>query len=168
MSFRVLDVGCGNVGVGDVNCDLFVDDVFDHRNRNFDRLVVKGIQNFVLCDGCFLPFRDCVFDEVFSGQVIEHVKKVGLFFGELCRVSKRLVVVESVHYFFQSLQLNFKVRGWVKRNHVSLLGFDSFKKIKLFRLVDVVVLSRGFFPSRFFCLCSFPDRVRFVFVRNIV
>lgn len=79
-----LDVGCGVVGSGDVNCDLYIRDV-GHR---FDGSVIdtKTISNFVCCDALNLPFKDCLFTVVNCSHVIEHVKNPFALMNELLRV----------------------------------------------------------------------------------
>ena len=82
----ILDVGCGEIPLGDVNCDLFIVDK-GHRRKG-SVLGVKAIKNFVLCDGQQLPFRTCIFERVLSSHVIEHVNNPYRFLSEIVRVCK--------------------------------------------------------------------------------
>ena len=95
-----LDVGCGYLPSGDVNCDLFVKNV-GHRPMPKDLsglpLKPKKISNFILCDVQYLPFKDSVFEEVFSSHVIEHVDNPFLLFKEMLRVSNSKIVVVCPH-----------------------------------------------------------------------
>ena len=56
----ILDVGCGLIGKGDVNCDLHIIDDENDRNQKSSgiKLHSKMIPNFVLADANFLPFKD--------------------------------------------------------------------------------------------------------------
>lgn len=82
----ILDVGCGSKPQGNVNCDPFIKDM-GHRQGG-EILQVYRIKNFVLCDGQQLPFRNCIFEKVFSSHVIEHVKNPYKFLAEIVRVCK--------------------------------------------------------------------------------
>src|SRR5512142_331557 len=86
--FLVLDVGCGTTPVGDVNCDLFMEDSEGHRDPlayNEETLKINKAKtpNFVLCDSRYLPFKNGSFDLVTSRQVIEHVPKPALMAAEM-------------------------------------------------------------------------------------
>lgn len=102
-----LDVGCGNFPSGDVNCDLFINDV-GHRtgkvNIRSPSLDPKKIKNFVLCDVQYPPFRDSVFDEVYSSHIIEHVRNPYLFLKEMIRISKDKIVILCPHRLGDRLQ----------------------------------------------------------------
>ena len=98
----VLDVGCGDSPHGDVNTDLFLEDAFKHRSNEINhdirfKLNTKTISNFCLAEGSHLPFKDNAFDLVISSQVIEHVPKPALMAKEMVRISKDIVVIETVH-----------------------------------------------------------------------
>ena len=70
-----LDVGCGNNPTGDVNCDLHICDVDNHRQTDTPTSVPLNVaSNFVLCDCMHLPFADNTFNEVFCAQLIEHLE----------------------------------------------------------------------------------------------
>lgn len=154
-----LDVGCGNRGTGDVNVDLYVKDVFNHRNMEHDVIRVGNYENFVCCDARFLPFVSGVFSEVFCSGVIEHVKNPQLIVGELCRVCGRFLVVETVHKFGEALVFNFKLRKWFREHHVSKLNFKWLRRC--LGLYGFVVersynVSYTCIPSEFVCLFRFP------------
>ena len=68
----VLDVGCGEMPMGNVNCDI--------------KISVNIPLNFVLCDSQYLSFRNYCFDRVDTNHVIEHVRNPFLFLKEIKRV----------------------------------------------------------------------------------
>jgi len=87
---KVLDVGCGknkdyphSTPKGTVNCDV--------------RKPLNKLKNFVQCDAQYLPFKDNVFDLVYSSHVIEHVDDAFLMLKELIRVSGNKVEVYTPH-----------------------------------------------------------------------
>jgi len=91
-----LDVGCGTNPQGDVNCDLFMDDV-GHRGgaqNGDDKTIHKAtVKNFVLCDVLHLPFRTEAFGEVISSHVIEHLDEPFRLVCEMMRVAKQKVTI---------------------------------------------------------------------------
>ena len=94
----ILNVGCGNFPLGDVNCDLYIHDI-GHRGGETDILIVNKIKNFVLCDSQYLPFKDNCFELVYSRHVIEHIINPFLFLSELVRVSKDKIKIICPHRF---------------------------------------------------------------------
>lgn len=93
----ILDVGCGNKPVGDVNSDLFV---YTETHRVKGQLLnVKTIPNFVLADSLHLPFKDNSFEMVISNHLIEHVSNPFLLLKELIRVSSRRVYISCPHRY---------------------------------------------------------------------
>lgn len=83
---KVLDVGCGLKPCGDVNCDLFTNNVN-----------IQSVSNFVKCSAMNLPFTDQCFETVFSSHVIEHVPDPFLMFKELMRVSSKELLIRCPH-----------------------------------------------------------------------
>ena len=92
----ILDVGCGYRPRGAVNLDLR-----DLRFAGANSLKrdPRSIPNFILGDGCHLPFKDGIFDEVFSKGVIEHTPTPQLFFMEMIRSSKEFIYLICPHRF---------------------------------------------------------------------
>jgi SAM-dependent methyltransferase len=94
-----LDVGCGPFPRGDVNVDLFKggwnyqsgDQV---RGRYMDP---SKIPNFIVADACHLPFKNGAFEMAYSSHTIEHLRDPEGFIAELCRVSRRKVVLLYPH-----------------------------------------------------------------------
>jgi len=149
----ILDVGCGNFPTGDVNCDLYIKDV-GHRTGKIDKrtppLAPCNIKNFVWCDVQHLPFRDSIFEKVYSSHVIEHVKDPYLLFKEMLRTSNSKVVILCPHRFGDRLQghnpyhIHFLNKSWffkVARNFnvfISIVYSDylhvPFRFLSLFRV----------------------------------
>ena len=94
-----LDIGCGATPSGDVNCDLFTEDVGHWTGKTDQKhaLRFKKIPNFVICDSQYLPFKSASFDFVYCSHVIEHVNNPFLLFRELYRVSQRKIVIKCPH-----------------------------------------------------------------------
>ncbi len=81
-----LDIACGASPFphADILCDLHANPVPDRRMKS---LKTNG-KPFVLCNCCFLPFKEKAFDFVTSYYLIEHVNDPWSLFKELKRVSK--------------------------------------------------------------------------------
>lgn len=117
-----LDVGCGFTPEGDVNCDLYVTDVDDHRRGgDTNKIITAKIPNFVRCDAQYLPFRKNLFNAVVCKQVIEHVDRPSLLFSELVRVSRNMadITVETTHRLGEALSLKRTDRKWYRIHHIS-------------------------------------------------
>ncbi|TET65723.1 MAG: class I SAM-dependent methyltransferase [Candidatus Aminicenantes bacterium] len=63
--------------------------------------LAKRFPNFVLADGCHLPFRNNSFDRVYRQAVIEHVGDPVAFLKELIRVSKETVTIKVPHQYWR-------------------------------------------------------------------
>lgn len=85
----------------------------------------KKIQNFVVCDAQYLPFKKNVFDIVVSKPVIEHIKQPMTMINEMVRTSKDLVVIETVHRRGERLLRN---RDWKHDRHINKFDFTYFGK----------------------------------------
>ena len=94
----ILNVGCGNRPLGDINCDLYIHDI-GHRGGKNNISAIKNIKNFIVCDGQYLPFKDSCFELVCSSHVIEHVINPFLFLSESVRVSKNRIKIICPHRF---------------------------------------------------------------------
>lgn len=167
-----LDVGCGSDPKGDVNCDLFVKDVFAHRGvvacEERDVLDVHKIPNFVLCDCRFLPFKDGAFDLVISAQVIEHIPRPFVMFKELSRVSRGRVVLETMHRLGEAFDGHFKPRSakWFKIHHINKFNIrilNAYGAACGLRVVKNQVLEYFYFPHEYFTLFRFPKEIRVVY-----
>lgn len=98
----------------------------------------KRLKNvtWLVADGCYLPFKDSVFDVVYSNSVIEHLENVQnqrLFAAECRRVGLRYyvqtpnkwfpidphLIAPFIHWLpwwiQKRLLRNFTVRGWITR-----------------------------------------------------
>lgn len=122
----MLDVGCGNLPKGDVNCDLYT---ARSAHRLGQLLCTGAAENFVQCDANHLPFRDGVFNQVFSGQVIEHVSDPYGMLREMKRVCRGKIIVETVHQLGENLTLNPKRRRWIRQHHINKFTFQSFQQV---------------------------------------
>jgi SAM-dependent methyltransferase len=127
-----LDVACGAKPFPDASvlCDLNVRPVPDRRMKT---LVTEG-KPFVLCDSCFLPFKDKAFDFVTSYYLIEHMNDPGSMFKELKRVSKHGFI--QCPSWFSELLYNEDVHRWIvlKRDgrlFVKSLSYRKGSKVNL-------------------------------------
>ena len=115
-----LNVGCGSKNFGDINCDLYVKDA-GHRFKG-ECINPKKINNFVLCDVQYLPFKTGFFEEVICSHVIEHVKNPYLLVDEIMRVCKDngLVRLSLPHRFSKGAKnrghINFFTLKWFEKN----------------------------------------------------
>jgi hypothetical protein len=115
-----LDVGCGNNPTGDVNCDLHICDVDNHRQTDTPTSVPLNVaSNFVLCDCMHLPFADNTFNEVFCAQLIEHLETPMKLMKELVRVSSKRIIVETAHKLSEITAVTPRQRRWLREHHVS-------------------------------------------------
>lgn len=91
----ILDVGCGDRPLGDVNVDLY-----PHPNLHRPLSQLQDIPNFIQADIHYLPFRNKCFKIVFCRNLLEH-KGVRLVDAckELLRVTKEKLCIEVPNYF---------------------------------------------------------------------
>jgi ubiquinone/menaquinone biosynthesis C-methylase UbiE len=82
IALKILDVGCGNNPRGDVNLDLFF---------------YVRCENFVLGEAHHLPFKNCVFENVYSKHCLEHLESPLQFFKEAKRVLKDSGALECIY-----------------------------------------------------------------------
>jgi ubiquinone/menaquinone biosynthesis C-methylase UbiE len=158
-SRMVLDVGCGFQPRGDVNCDLYVKDVVNHRAFGSDILDVHKIPNFVVCSGFYLPFKDGAFGEVICAQVVEHVDNPLALLRELVRVSNDVIRVETVHRYGEGAHFNRKARKWYKEHHISKFNsrwFRQASKAVGCAVRKIYVISYFCFPHDYIPLIRFP------------
>jgi ubiquinone/menaquinone biosynthesis C-methylase UbiE len=168
-----LDVGCGAAPKGDVNCDLFITDVCDHRAGASFSLQIKSIPNFVLCSAEYLPFKNDCFDEVFSAQVIEHLKNPFAFMRELKRICKShgLITIETVHRYGEAIRgmISKRNREWHKVHHISKFNTKWFNAaasaLKLSERSSYV-LSYSYFPNTYMRIFQFPFEIGFTFEKQ--
>lgn len=79
---KILDVGCGDRPTGDVNLDLFY---------------YGKWQNLVIGEAHHIPFKNNVFDKVYSKNCLEHLENPLKFFEETKRVLKKGGVLECIY-----------------------------------------------------------------------
>jgi hypothetical protein len=168
-----LDVGCGGSPKGSVNCDWSLSDSEGHRGliEADHKIDPKLISNFVLADACFLPFKEAVFTEVISSQVIEHVPNPFLMLKELTRVSKCFVRVETVNRFGERFEtfLKPKRRQWVVDHHINRFNRrwwnDAANRLNC-RIIRSYELGYFCFPNTYFVLFRWPTSIGVVFEKN--
>jgi hypothetical protein len=128
----VLDVGCGDKAVGDVNCDRTIEDHDHHRGSKIGgiphRIDPRKTPNFVVCDASCLPFIDNCFDMVVSKQVVEHVERPYLMISEMVRTSRDVIIIETMHRRGERVSPRWE-RKWVKTHHPNKFDFTSLSKI---------------------------------------
>jgi SAM-dependent methyltransferase len=121
-----LDIACGAKPFpkATILCDLNVRPVPDRRMKT---LVTEG-KPFVLCDSCFLPFKDKAFDFATSYYLIEHMDNPWGMFKELKRVSKHGFI--QCPSWFSELLYKEDVHRWIvlKRNGVLFVKSIDYRK----------------------------------------
>lgn len=162
----ILDVGCGTTPEGNVNGDLYINDIFNHRNQKKDTLQAKKMRNFVKLDCYHLPFKNATFEKVLCKQVIEHCREPLLLLKELSRVSNDLIIVETVHWFARAIILNPKKRAWEKKHHISKFNFKKLgsyaKYINCYTIKQEVINYSGF-PLNQISFLSFCNEIRITY-----
>jgi len=145
-----LDIGCGVVGSGDVNCDLYVNDAGHRMTGN--AINTRRVKNFVSCDAQHLPFKDEAFDWVYSSHVIEHVDNPFAMLREMVRVARIRVTVRCPHRLGE--------RFFLKQSpyHVNFFGAawfgKAFRKLNCISIVDIINYIS--FPNKFITLLRLP------------
>jgi len=148
---RVLDLGCGTGGLG----ELIGDSVTRYVGADYNWSVLQfgdptPHRDFVNCDGAVLPFSDGAFDVVFAFDVIEHL--VGgkphqlRFLSELKRILSPLgmILLTTPNFWYpydahsqlrfpQYLPTRLADRYIRWRNSSFLLEHSSFAEIKLLK-----------------------------------
>jgi len=78
----ILDIGCGDRPTGDVNLDLFY---------------YEKWKNFIIAEAHHLPFKNKVFEKVYTKHALEHFEKPLKFFKEAKRVLKEGGLLECIY-----------------------------------------------------------------------
>ena len=91
----------------DVLCDLYLEATPQRDMRELD---TRG-RPFVLCDACFLPFRDQVFGFATCYYLLEHVDNPKKVFAELVRVAKH-GYVQCPSWFGEEVMYGEIVHKW--------------------------------------------------------
>jgi ubiquinone/menaquinone biosynthesis C-methylase UbiE len=131
----VLDVGCGKGGFGAIIRTV------PEKNLNpsiigadLELSMLKKAKSFynevVLCSADYLPFKDRVFDAVFSIEVIEHLNEAQghKHVAEIERVSKNLVVITTPSHFFPQDKVEGPPRVRELMKHKSYWSASYFRK----------------------------------------
>lgn len=109
---RVLDVGGGHAQLAaplvDAGYDVTVLGSNDACVPRLDRTVGANRYDFVSGELLALPFESKSFDVVLAFRLLPHLRNWQKFLGELCRVSKRTVILDypdlrSVNWFAKQL-----------------------------------------------------------------
>jgi ubiquinone/menaquinone biosynthesis C-methylase UbiE len=117
-----LDVGCGSTPKGTVNVDFFRE---GYNPQTGDQKIgeymkARNIENFIVADALYLPFKDAAFNVVFSSHVIEHVPDAKAMLLEMNRVCKRKIIIHCPHR---------KGSGAVRPFHVNYLDENWFQNV---------------------------------------
>ena len=159
-----LDIGAGHRASGDVNVDLYPDDMFHRTASDGIEHECKShcIPNFVKADGQHLPFKDGCFEEVLCSHVLEHVPNPVLMMREMMRVSRDRVKIvvphrygkhakkkSHLHYFsnrwFERVLKGFpEVYSWTTEQ--STYGFPT-ETFSLLRLPKEITVSMRVFKN---------------------
>lgn len=85
----ILDLGCGEGKVSSIILDQKIDVGFDiDAEETLKAKSTKTYKNFIVGDGCYLPFASGSFGLVFSNSVIEHIPDIKNVLKESARVLK--------------------------------------------------------------------------------
>lgn len=95
----IIDLGCGNSPKGDINCDL----------KHYE----SKVENFVLCDIHYLPFRDKTFEEACCTEVFEHIYSHNLVLKETKRILKNggILMLSVPNIFYWRAILRWIIEG---------------------------------------------------------
>jgi SAM-dependent methyltransferase len=100
---KVLDVGCGATPKGDVNVDLFPNDI----KQCGVSWNPKNVKNFVLADAENLPFKDKSFEVLLAFHVLEHLKNPLKALHEWKRVADVVTIKVPSPYHIESTPSHF-------------------------------------------------------------
>lgn len=146
---RLLDIGCGTGGLGEVveeECRLYVGGDYESHVLQFAH--PAGRRCYVQCNAPSLPFRPGSFDYIFAFDVIEHLSGgrpwQTRFLQELCRVLRPLGMIflttpnrwypyegHSQLYFPQYLPSRWSDRYIRRMNPGFLREHHSFSEIRI-------------------------------------
>lgn len=112
---------------------------------------------YIKADALNLPFKDNVFDSVFSFDVIEHVENDQQFFDDLCRVCKidGETIISTPHKkikIFPPFLTNWVSKKW---GHYRVNGYleDEIKNIGPQNVTyEILYLSESFYRTFYFLL----------------
>ncbi len=169
-----LDIGCGLNSKGDVNCDLYINDINGHRGIQPHQkipLKPKQISNFVLCHAQYLPFKNDAFTEVISDQVIEHVPDPYKSFKEWLRVTSNKLTIGCPHRLGERILDQFSRKGkqWNKIHHINKFNFRWFKqaaqKQKAY-VSQTLIKTYIYFPHNYMPILRFPGAIEVEIIKN--
>jgi ubiquinone/menaquinone biosynthesis C-methylase UbiE len=158
MLFKRLDVGCGLRPTGDVNVDLYFGEYTEHIDALDKKLVVVSrVNNPVKADAHHLPFRDEVFEEVYSHHVLEHLDDPTKALAEMIRVAKRKVTFVVPHRFNREQK-----RALRKNIHKHIFTVSTIKhwlKLLNIKRFHITVIYDSF-PNRILRIVWFPSEMK--------
>jgi|YelNatPaOPRAMG01_1025707.scaffolds.fasta_scaffold27363_3 ubiquinone/menaquinone biosynthesis C-methylase UbiE len=157
--------------MGDVNVDLHIG-VSEHRDTK--PLKPREIPNFVLCDACYLPFRDNSFEKVFCKDALEHVGKKPQrtnlapykALKELVRVASKTIEVYVPHRFSLS---NCEKKFWIRRHNAffNLKWFEtSVQRIEKELNVKLSILSAVLYKPLLIYFLMMPDEIHLILIKR--
>ena len=129
----ILDVGCGENPRGEVNVDIYLNEI----HPNTGRFIDAKIPNPVKADAHHLPFRENAFALVYSRSMLEHIENPTKALLEMIRVASDEVFFIVPHRFFRrslfrgqpKVHIHFfstlETKKWVKK----LIGCDPIIRI---------------------------------------
>jgi len=149
-----LDIGCGDRGTGDVNCDLFVG---KSPHLTSGEISPRTIPNFVRCDANNLPFRNKAFEESFCSHLLEHkgINPVRVV-KEMIRVTTSSIIIVVPHRFAHKRWLHLRQCKEHER-YFNVTNLHAF--LRELGLNPIISVARKCFPHEFFCLVHVPHEI---------
>jgi SAM-dependent methyltransferase len=128
-----LDIGCGVLPRGDVNCDLFTKSNI-HRAGDCNPNIIP---NLIKCPAEKLPFKDKIFDATYSKAMLEHVDNPLVVLREMGRVTRKRIILIVPHRYLRD--------NWSAFKYAQNSGHKTY-----FDLGNLTGLIRYAFPDNWF------------------
>lgn len=121
---KILDIG---YSVGSIH-RIFLEEFGPTNMYGVDIETKNNNEHYKRSSAEKIPFNDNTFDSVFAGELIEHVKKPGIFMKEIYRVLKKNGVLVITTPNKKSL-INRVFHSYETPIHISLFDYPELKKL---------------------------------------